>query len=211
MPEAARTLVKSPPELWAEVSDPESLARHLGDVGEIRITRMEPESTVAWEGNRIRGTVDLAPAGWGTKVTVTAEDVEDVEDTAVAPPAEDVPQAAAKPEEPVAAVPAPAQPVAVAPPESEPEPEPESRPRRGLRARLDRWFGRKAPAAEPEPAPDLEPTVEFVAIAEPEPEPEPEPGPDPAAPDPAPVPDTAAVLDGMLGSLGSAHHRPFSR
>lgn len=73
MPEAARTVVKSPPEVWAEVSDPDSLARHLGGVGEIRITRLEPESTVAWEGTRIRGTVDLAPAGWGTKVTVSAE------------------------------------------------------------------------------------------------------------------------------------------
>ena len=73
MPEAARTLVKSPPELWAEVSDPDALARHLGGVGEIRITRLEPEATVAWEGDRVRGTVDLEPAGWGTKVTVTAE------------------------------------------------------------------------------------------------------------------------------------------
>lgn len=73
MPEAARTLVKSPPELWAEVSDPDALARHLGGVGEIRITRLEPEATVAWEGDRVRGTVDLEPAGWGTKVRVTAE------------------------------------------------------------------------------------------------------------------------------------------
>jgi hypothetical protein len=73
MPEAARTLVKSPPELWAEVSDPEALGRHLGAFGEIRITRLEPEATVAWEGDRVRGTVDLSPAGWGTKVTVTAE------------------------------------------------------------------------------------------------------------------------------------------
>ena len=72
MPEAARTLVKSPPELWAEVSDPDALARHLGAYGEIRITRLEPEATVAWEGDRVRGTVDLAPAGWGTKVTVSA-------------------------------------------------------------------------------------------------------------------------------------------
>ena len=46
--EARRTLVKSPPELWAEISDPDSLARHLGAFGEIRITRLEPEATVAW-------------------------------------------------------------------------------------------------------------------------------------------------------------------
>ena len=62
MPEAARTLVKSPPELWAEVSDPTALARHLGAFGDIRITRLEPEATVAWEGDRASGTVQLDPA-----------------------------------------------------------------------------------------------------------------------------------------------------
>ena len=74
MAEAQRTLVKSPPELWAEVSDPEALTRHLGAFGDIRITRTEPETTVAWEGERASGTVELAPAGWGTKVIVTAEE-----------------------------------------------------------------------------------------------------------------------------------------
>jgi hypothetical protein len=62
----------SPPELWAELSDVESLARHLGEFGEIRITRLDPETTVAWEGDRARGTVRLEPSGWGTKVTITA-------------------------------------------------------------------------------------------------------------------------------------------
>src|SRR3954447_1691933 len=71
-PRAQRTLVKSPPELWAEVSDPGALAGHLGAFGEIRITRLDPESTVAWEGDRARGTVELEPSGWGTKVTLTA-------------------------------------------------------------------------------------------------------------------------------------------
>ena len=68
-----RTLVKSPPELWAEVSDLEALAKHLGEFGEIRITRLDPETTVVWEGDRISGTVQLEPSGWGTKVTLTAE------------------------------------------------------------------------------------------------------------------------------------------
>jgi hypothetical protein len=71
-PRAQRTLVKSPPELWSEISDLEALAGHLGAFGEIRITRLEPETTVAWEGDRARGTVELEPAGWGTKVTLTA-------------------------------------------------------------------------------------------------------------------------------------------
>lgn len=172
MPEAARTLVKSPPELWAEVSDPDSLARHLGGVGEIRITRLEPESTVAWEGTRIRGTVDLAPAGWGTKVTVSAEEV-----AAVEPPAE--------PEVKPQAADAPA-----------PVVESETEPLVAKQSRWARWFRRR-----PEPTPE--------AVAEPDPAPEPEPA---AAVEPAPEPtDTAAVLEDMLGSLGSAHHRPFSR
>ena len=45
--EVQRTLVKSPPEIWAEVSDVEALARHLGEFGEIAITRVEPETKVA--------------------------------------------------------------------------------------------------------------------------------------------------------------------
>ena len=71
-PIAQRTLVKSPPELWAEISDVEALARHLGAFGEIRITRVVPETTVSWEGETARGTVELSAAGWGTKVTLRA-------------------------------------------------------------------------------------------------------------------------------------------
>ncbi|MCW2984040.1 MAG: hypothetical protein JWR63_1610, partial [Conexibacter sp.] len=74
-PRAQRTLVKSPPELWAEISDVSTLARHLGEFGDIRITRLEAETTVVWEGDRARGTVELEPSGWGTKVTITAEAV----------------------------------------------------------------------------------------------------------------------------------------
>ncbi len=74
MPEvtARRTLVKSPPELWSELSDPVILARHLGEFGEIRITRTQPESGVAWEGDHVSGTVEIDASGWGTKVTLTA-------------------------------------------------------------------------------------------------------------------------------------------
>jgi hypothetical protein len=71
--EATRTLVKSPPELWAECSDAGSLARHLGEFGEIRITRLEPETTVAWEGEHVSGTVRIEPSAWGTRVTLTAQ------------------------------------------------------------------------------------------------------------------------------------------
>ena len=71
--QAKRTLVKSPPEIWAEVSDAGALARHLGEFGEIRITRTQPESLVEWEGEKASGCVRLEPSGWGTKVTLTAE------------------------------------------------------------------------------------------------------------------------------------------
>jgi DNA-binding protein YbaB len=69
--EVQRTLVKSPPELWAEISDPDSLARHLGEFGEIRITRVHPEQRVEWESDDAQGTVAIKPSGWGTKVKLT--------------------------------------------------------------------------------------------------------------------------------------------
>lgn len=85
-----RRLVKSPPELWAELSDAEALSRRLNDFGEVRITRIDPESTVAWEGERASGTVEIEAAGWGTRVTLTAEPAEEepvVEPFVVAPDA----------------------------------------------------------------------------------------------------------------------------
>jgi hypothetical protein len=135
-PRAQRTLVKSPPELWAEISDLEALARHLGEFGEIRITRLEPETTVAWEGDRARGTVQLEPAGWGTKVTLTAE-LEAAVPAATAAEPEPQPLVAAPEPEPLAG-----EPEAEAEPEAEPEPlaaEPEPEP--------------EPLAAEPEPDP----------------------------------------------------------
>ena len=68
-----RTLVKSPPELWTEVSEVERLARHIGELGHIRISRLEPERAVAWEGDLASGTVEIEASGWGTRVILTAE------------------------------------------------------------------------------------------------------------------------------------------
>jgi hypothetical protein len=231
-----RTLVKSPPELWAEVSDLEALAKHLGEFGEIRITRLEPETTVVWEGDRVSGTVKLEPSGWGTKVTLTAElaAIEEAVSEPVVVEAEPEPEPVAVEPEPEAVEP---EPVAVEPEpvdESPPSPIPEE-PRRGFWARL---FGRgtvvaEVPPAEP-PAPDSDP----APVEEPEPEQPPVQEPpvqEPPAPEPpplAPVPDPAppaepepegplpaaldddkavAVLTEVLDNLGSAHHRPFSR
>jgi hypothetical protein len=69
--EVQRTLVKSPPELWTELSDPEALARHLAGLGEIKITRVEPEQLVEWEADGTTGSVAIKASGWGTKVTLT--------------------------------------------------------------------------------------------------------------------------------------------
>lgn len=145
---AKRTLVKSPPELWSELSEVERLARHLGAFGEIKITKLEPEHTVAWEGEAACGTVLIEPSGWGTKVTLEAQ-VEAAE-----------PQPEPEPE-----------------PEPEPAEEPSDElfpeepgpvTRTGFFARLFAWGPREAPvAAEPEPEPEPEPE----RIAEPEPEP----------------------------------------
>lgn len=69
--EVQRTLVKSPPELWAELSDEDALARHLGELGEVKITTTKPEQTVEWEAEAAHGRVELKPSGWGTKVTLS--------------------------------------------------------------------------------------------------------------------------------------------
>jgi hypothetical protein len=218
-PSAQRTLVKSPPELWADLSDIDALARHLGEFGEIRITRLDPETTVAWEGDRACGTVALEPTAWGTKVTITAKLAEEVvaEPVAVEPEPEPEPVAVEPEPEPVAAEPEP-EPVAAEP---EPEAPPTEAPKAGFFARL---FGHKRVV---EPEVEVEPEVaepEPVAI-EPAPiavEPEPvavEPEPEPIAVEPAPEPAPAvldveraeAILTGVLDDLGSAHHRPFSR
>jgi hypothetical protein len=133
--EVQRTLVKSPPELWAELSDPDSLARQLGELGEIRITRIEQEKLVEWEATDASGRVLLKASGWGTKVTLTAA-------REVAVP------------EPIGAP----EPIAEPEPEVEPEPvvEPAPEPRRGFFARV---FGRR-PKVEQMPEPEPEPPVQ---------------------------------------------------
>jgi hypothetical protein len=196
---ARRTLLKSMPELWTECSEPASLARHLGEFGEIRITRLEPESTVAWEGDAVSGTVQLEAAGWGTRVTLAMEDAREARggETPAAEP--QVAEPEPEPAEPVEAVEAvePVEPIEadepvepVEPVEPEPEaaePQPPSRP--GVLARLFAAF-RRSPA--PEPALELEPAPkpERTLAADPDPAPEPQPQPQPQpAPGPQPAPE----------------------
>jgi hypothetical protein len=131
--EVERTLVKSPPELWTELSNPDALARHLGEFGEIRITRVEPEHEVAWEAGDTAGTVRIKPSGWGTKVTLTAT-------REIAATEQMVSVAIVR--EPV---PAPAPEVEAGPPTPAPEPDPEPG------------------SIEPGPAPELVATKSVVA------------------------------------------------
>jgi hypothetical protein len=144
---AVRTLVKSPPELWATCSDEESLSQHLEAFGEIRITRLEPETTVAWEGERASGTVRIEPSGWGTKVTMTAEEAPVA---APAMTAEEAPVVAPamSAEEAPAAVPAIS--------------------RRGLFSRLFHVH-EPEPQPEPQPEPDLSAVPVEPVIEQPEP------------------------------------------
>src|SRR6187551_392296 len=107
---AKRTLVKSPPELWEELSEVDGLTKHLGAFGEIKITKLEPEHTVAWEGEHASGTVSIEPSGWGTKVTLHAELPEEEAPEAAQEEREPEEPAPVEPElaqEPVAEVPAP--------------------------------------------------------------------------------------------------------
>jgi hypothetical protein len=71
--ETQRTVVKSVPELWAELSEVALLQPMLGHFGEIRITRLVPEASIEWESESAAGSVELAPSGFGTRVRLTAQ------------------------------------------------------------------------------------------------------------------------------------------
>jgi hypothetical protein len=199
--EVRRTLVKSPPELWAELSDPATLARHLGELGEIRIVRTEPDRAVDWEaatddGTRISGRVEIEASGWGTRVTLSASRAV----VAPEPEPESEPEPEPEPEpEMIEVTPAP-----------EPQPEiAEAEPRPGFFARLfrRRRERRSSGAIEEEPAiAEAAPTPEEPVQAE-----ESAPEPDISAELAELEEQTTAVLTGVLDRLGAAHHRPFSR
>ena len=181
---AKRTLVKSPPELWAELSEVESLARHLGEFGEIRITRTDPQSTVAWEGEHASGTVELEESGWGTKVTLTAA----------------VAEAPSEPE-PAAALPAPA---AETPGER-------PRERRGLLSRLRLRRGRASAAAREEmPEPVMAASIADGTLTVVEKGRVARRSEEPAEPALGAM-RALTLLETTLDNLGQAHHRPFSR
>ena len=212
--EASRTLLKSPPELWTECSDASSLSRHLDQFGEIKITRLEPETAVAWEGENVSGTVKLEPSGWGTRVILTAEEIDPVIEaepeadaepqpaSAPEPAVIELPVASAPPPEPEPAAAPPAEPEPAAKPEPSAEPElaadpssgsqPDSGSKPGFFARL---FGGKRKFAWPQVEPVITAETRVGEVA-PEPvvraKPEPTAEPAPEAREPAPEPDEPA-------------------
>ena len=74
--EVSRTLVKSPPELWNELTA-ECLEKA---VGQVTVEETEPERELSWRAEGASGTARIEPAGWGTKLTLIAEVEEQVAD-----------------------------------------------------------------------------------------------------------------------------------
>jgi hypothetical protein len=79
MKTASRTLVKSPPEVWEQLDQParmEGLMSALvGHATEVKVTEREEESKLAWKAIPDDATieVEIAEKGWGTNVSVSAE------------------------------------------------------------------------------------------------------------------------------------------
>jgi hypothetical protein len=81
MKSASRTLVKSPPELWELIDQPASMqglmSAMLGEASEVNVYERQPETVLCWEaaegGEQAWIEVELTESGWGTKVSVTAE------------------------------------------------------------------------------------------------------------------------------------------
>src|SRR5215207_8061968 len=195
---AKRTLVKSPPELWEELREVDRLAKHLGAFGEITITKLEPEHTVAWEGERASGTVSIEPSGWGTKVTLRAElpetdeaEPEPTPEPEPGPEPEPEPAATAEPEPPAEEPGNEAQHVPShsgtlrEEPHTEPEAGPvvqasEEAPRRGFWG----WLFRRRTEPPASAVTPVAPELERPVAADPEPE---AAAPEPVAADPEPV------------------------
>jgi hypothetical protein len=81
MKSASRTLVKSPPELWELIDQPERMQGLMcglvGRATEVTVDEREPESLLRWQatddGTDAWIEVQLAEKGWGTNVSLKAE------------------------------------------------------------------------------------------------------------------------------------------
>jgi hypothetical protein len=79
METASRTLVKSRPEVWEQLDQPERMqglmSALLGRAAEVQVYEREEESTLAWKAvpDDAWIKVEIGEKGWGTKVSVSAE------------------------------------------------------------------------------------------------------------------------------------------
>ena len=81
MQSASRTLVKSPPELWELIDQPDRMqglmCALIGRATEVTVNERQPESVLRWEASRAGAKawieVQLAEKGWGTNVQLKAE------------------------------------------------------------------------------------------------------------------------------------------
>ena len=80
--QAERTLVKSPPELWGLLDDPELMRRWTGellgcDPLTVEVKARSPGELLAWrpagQGDSAAIELVLAEKGWGTNVSIRAE------------------------------------------------------------------------------------------------------------------------------------------
>ena len=81
MESASRTLVKSPPELWELIDQPDRMqglmCALVGRATEVTVNERRPESVLRWEASDDGADawieVELAEKGWGTNVKLKAE------------------------------------------------------------------------------------------------------------------------------------------
>ncbi len=137
MKTASRTLVKSPPEVWEQLDHPGRMqglmCALVGHAAEVTVYEREEESKLAWRtSDEAWIEIEIAEKGWGTNVSVTAENgseptklegwLDAVIDELATPtkrPFESIS------ESPEPETPAPVEPVPDVEPEPDEEPEPE--------------------------------------------------------------------------------------
>jgi hypothetical protein len=171
MKTASRTLVKSPPEVWEQLDHPGRMqglmCALVGHAADVTVYEREEESKLAWRASDDAWIeVELAEKGWGTNVSVTAENED--EPTKLEGWLDAVIDELAMPtKRPFGGMTEATEETPPLEPVEEPEPEEEPEP-----------------LEEPEPDErEIEEPEPVVAVVE-EPTPEPEPVPEPPAPEP---------------------------
>lgn len=229
----SRTLVKSPPEVWAELEREGRLAELLAD-DSLEVTVAEELAVLEWRAQNACGRIEIKTSGWGTKVSLTAE-IDEPASQAEPAAAETASETVAQ-DEPVVTDEADPAEMDQAEVETDAAPEPQTEataetadetqqdtPKPGFWARIKSVFEGNSELADPLVADTTEQTEvpETVPAPEPELEVEIEVTTEDApasvvATTQAPAAEAAAGVDyeqlltGVLDHLGSAHKRPFS-